>query len=306
MGKRDRIRPAPGMRARLLSRNAHRCCVCKKSGVGLELHHIDGDRSNTTDANMAVLCVTDHDRHHRAAAYRIVNHMELTAKAILGHKLSWEAFVAEARSENPRVLATVTMYGTEEYVHAAELVMQWPYRMEYRKVYHQRDGEIEQWIDDIFRELDEVGKNVGIVFFNDALPDDHCPSCGTGLSNLVHASAAIRMTHPRWDAESACSIFVYPDRPAVDVAIGIADEVMFEAWVRPCKGTHIHVTTTERDTRIALRRRPSVRTQVSMALEAMIRQWQPAAVVIGTGSPKKPRLVDAFDLPACWEAHRGR
>ncbi len=279
------------MRERLLAWNAHRCCVCKAAGVGLELHHINGDPSNTTDANIAVLCVTDHDRHHRASANRGVNHMELTAKAILGYKRWWEAFVAEARRENPRVLATVTAYGTEEYVHAAELVMQWPYCMEYRKVYHQRDGDMDRWTDDIMREVMEVGRNVKIVFFKTPMADDHCPDCGTGLSNLVNASAAVRMTHPNWRSGSACGIFVYPDRPAIDIAIGLGENTMFEAWVRLRKGTHIHVETTEREERIALRSYPSVRTQVNTAVEAMIRDWQPAAVPHRDREPQESTLA---------------
>ncbi|MBN8913085.1 MAG: HNH endonuclease [Rhizobiales bacterium] len=301
MSKSKRVRPPAPMRERLLSRNAHRCCVCKASGVGLELHHVDGDPSNTTDANMAVLCVTDHDRHHRASAYRAVNHMELTAAAIGGCKLSWEAFVAEARTTNPRVLATVTTYGTAEYAHAAELVMQWPHRMEYRKVYHARDGDMDRWSDEILREVTEVGRNIGIAFISKVMPDQHCPSCGAGLSNYVKPSVAVRMTHPRWHADSACGIFVHPDRPAIEMAIGTATDTVFEAWVCLRRGTHIHVDTTERVERIALRRRPSARTQARIVIERMIRDWRPGRILIATRSSENPRWMSDLDLPACWE-----
>jgi hypothetical protein len=43
----------------LLIRNKHCCCICQKDGHGKEilLHHIDGDNSNNTAKNLAVLCL---------------------------------------------------------------------------------------------------------------------------------------------------------------------------------------------------------------------------------------------------------
>src|SRR5580658_4072109 len=120
-----RVNPGPTQRKRLLKANADRCCVCKRFGVGLHLDHIDEDPSNTVDANPAILCVEDHDRNHRPAAYRPkVNHLELGPEQIHQYKMSWEAFIVV--QPNPKVVATLAAYGTVELSHSLQLVMQWP------------------------------------------------------------------------------------------------------------------------------------------------------------------------------------
>ena len=55
-----------------------------------------------------------------------VNHLELSPEQIREYKKSWEAFVNEARQPFPKVVATLTAYGTKELVHSLQLVMQWP------------------------------------------------------------------------------------------------------------------------------------------------------------------------------------
>jgi 5-methylcytosine-specific restriction endonuclease McrA len=57
-----RVDPTPKQRQRLYDANANRCCVSKRNDVGLHIHHIDEDSSNSIDENLAVLCVEDHDR----------------------------------------------------------------------------------------------------------------------------------------------------------------------------------------------------------------------------------------------------
>src|SRR4051794_3347365 len=96
-----RVNPTQKQEKRLFEASAFRCCVCKHSNVGLNLHHIDGDSSNTIDQNLAVLCVEDHDKHHRPTKYKArAKHLELGAKRILRLKNSWELFVAEAKKPN--------------------------------------------------------------------------------------------------------------------------------------------------------------------------------------------------------------
>jgi hypothetical protein len=133
-----RANPTSTQKERLLQANAFRCCVCKRRSVGVHLHHIDGNSSNTVDENLAVLCVEDHDRHHRPDEYESrANHLELDANEILRLKNSWEAFVVEANRPDPRVIATLSAYGTEEVIHSLQLVMQWPdERIEYKRSFH--------------------------------------------------------------------------------------------------------------------------------------------------------------------------
>ena len=54
-----RIAVPAKMARKLYELNADSCCVCKRTGVGLNIHHIDGDSSNTTEENLAVICVVN-------------------------------------------------------------------------------------------------------------------------------------------------------------------------------------------------------------------------------------------------------
>jgi hypothetical protein len=78
------------------------------------------------DEDIAVLCVSDHDRHHRLSAYQIrVNYLELTPERISQYKQSWEASIAEPCQPNPKVIARLAACGTREFIHSLQLVMQW-------------------------------------------------------------------------------------------------------------------------------------------------------------------------------------
>lgn len=112
------------LRNLLLRKNASAYCVCKARDIGLNFHHIDGDSSNTVDANLAVLCVRDHDANLRPEEHRpraAVNHLDSDRDTIASKKAEWEAFVAEAGRPKPAVLATLTAYGTEDSLHSANL-----------------------------------------------------------------------------------------------------------------------------------------------------------------------------------------
>lgn len=300
-GLAKRIKPQSKMRARLFAKNAQRCCVCKASGVGLELHHIDGDPSNTVDANIAVLCVADHDRHHRPPVYASVKHGELTMEQIAQHKWSWESFVEEARSERPVVLATITGYGTDDVVHSAELVMHWPDRIEYCKVYHLRMGDMDRWTDDMIKEVTEVGKNIKILVTSKALPDEHCSNCGNEVSTLFTRGHAMDLIDDRWLDQSVCAIVVHADRPVIELAIGIGEKVVEEARLWLCDGTHLHLETGSRVVQLGLRRKLSVRTQVKRVVENLLCDWKAATVLLGAGDPGRPSCVSELVLPSCWE-----
>ena len=182
-----RVAPTPQLRASLLESNALRCCVCKRPAVGLHLHHIDGNRSNSVRENLSVLCVEDHDRHHRPSGYHLnPNHLELGADRIRAFKQSWEAFVAEARNEHPTVKATVTCYGTYDLIHSAQLVLQWPdERIEYERSYHLLDCNLDLMTDRLLEEVMSIGQHVKLFLIDEPLPVEHCPCCGKGFSRTV-------------------------------------------------------------------------------------------------------------------------
>lgn len=40
--------------------NRHMCCICHEKNKDVQFHHIDGDNSNHSTANLAVLCLDCH------------------------------------------------------------------------------------------------------------------------------------------------------------------------------------------------------------------------------------------------------
>lgn len=159
-----RIQPSDVQRKRLFKANAYRCCVCKRRRVGLHLHHLDGNNANTVDANLAVLCVEDHDRYHRPGTYAPrPRHIEMSAAEILAFKQDWQAFVAEAQHLNPKVIATLACYGTKELIHSLQLVMQWPdERIAMTTSYHLLDGDFNRLTDEVIADVWSIGQ--GDVF----------------------------------------------------------------------------------------------------------------------------------------------
>lgn len=136
--------PSQAQKERILKKNAGVCCVCKQRWLGVNFHHIDGDNSNTIDENLAVLCLKDHDAHHRPGAYLGFNHLELKAEQIKEFKNSWENFVAEASKSDPEIFAVINVYGSEINIHSIRLIFQWSDgRIVFERIYHLMDGPIE-------------------------------------------------------------------------------------------------------------------------------------------------------------------
>lgn len=294
--------PSAEQRERLLTKNALRCCVCRRSGVGLHLHHIDEDPSNTVDENLAVLCVQDHDLHHRPGAYDLVKHTELGEERIREFKNSWECFVVEARRDDPKILATVSAYGSYEHIHAAQLVMQWfDEKIEYERVFHLLEGDYEYWAEEIVSEVHEFGKNIKIAIINEPLPVEHCPCCGKGFSKTIKEGIALKMTSSNWSTDSICSIYINPNQPSLALTISLGDEVVYQDSLHLCKGKYLHYLGDYYDESIKVKKRPSVRTQATKIMQKVVNDWEPSRVFIGTGEHDEPYLINSFDLPRCWE-----
>ena len=301
-----RVPPLPSQRDRLLEANAHHCCVCKRSNVGFHLHHIDEDHSNTIDSNLAVLCVEDHDRHHRPTKYQArANHTELGGDEIRRSKTSWEAFVGEARRPAPTVIATLSAYGSADLVHSLQLVMQWPdERIECTRSYHLLDGDLDQLTDRLFKELSSIGKNIKLVLVDQPLPIDHCPCCGKGFTRTTKPAIVIRLTDPGWATESFCNIYVNPDQPSLAALIFLRDDILVRSTLHLCQGKFLHFHNDWLDDRIPVKPKPSVRTQASRIVSHLLTEWDPAIVRIGTGNPDDPELITNLFLPGCWEVRR--
>jgi hypothetical protein len=226
------------LREALLRRNAKACCVCKARNVGLNFHHIDGDSANTVETNLAVVCVRDHDAHHRPEEYRPdaeMNHSDLDAATIATAKLEWEAFVAEAAKEAPAILATVTGYGNIESVHAMQLAFQWADgRLVFERVYHLLDGPPAKWADWAVAEVASFGPAIKIVLIDRPMPVEHCPSCARGMTTTLPPGFARRLASRTWASSSVCSIYVNPRRASLAVMIHDDHGEAFVAFLHRC------------------------------------------------------------------------
>jgi hypothetical protein len=301
-----RVRPSDAQYERLLEVNAHRCCVCKRRGVGFHLHHIDGNNANTVDPNLAVLCVEDHDRHHRPDKYaNKPNHTELSAAELLEFKTDWESFVAEARCPEPGVTATLSTYGTVELIHSLQLVMQWPdERIAMKQSYHLLDGNLDRLTDEIFADLASIGPNVKLAVISEPLAIEYCPCCGIGYSRTLKPAVVARLTDPGWATESSASIYINPSNPSLAILISLRSEQMVQGHLHLCQGRYLHYHIEGIDDRVPVQWKPSVRAQASSIVRTVLQEWKPAKVFIGTGNPDSPETISNLTLPNCWEGLR--
>jgi len=73
--------------------NNHTCCICRDKSKDVQIHHIDGNRSNNDPNNLAVLCL---DHHSKASGKRGFGrrYSELEVKE---YKKNWEFLVRKER-----------------------------------------------------------------------------------------------------------------------------------------------------------------------------------------------------------------
>jgi hypothetical protein len=298
-----RVNPTASQKDRLLKANTFRCCVCKRRGIGFNFHHIDENSSNTIDENLAVLCVEDHDRHHRIREYESQGrHLELDAKEIRCRKNSWEAFVAEANRPEPRVIATLSAYGTTQLIHSLQLVMQWPdQRIEYQRSFHLLDGDLDRLTNEVYEELAAIGPKVKLALINEPLPVEHCPSCQTAFSRTLKPPVGIRLTDPAWATESVCAIYINPDQPSLAIILSFRGERILSSNLHVCRGKFLDYSSEGVDERIPIKSKPSVRAQATRIVEQVVHDWTPSNVFIGTGDPDEPEIINTLALPKCWE-----
>ncbi len=303
-----RKNPTSPQKERLLQASAFRCCVCKRQSIGFHFHHIDGDSSNTVDENIAVLCVEDHDRHHRPDEYESrANHLELDAKEILRLKNSWEAFVVEANRPNPRVIATLSAYGTEELIHSLQLVMQWPdERIEYKRSFHLLDGDLDRLTDEVFDELAGIGPRVKLAVIDQPLPVEHCPSCRTAFSRTLKPPVVIRLTDPEWATESACGIYINPDQPSLAIVLSFREQQILSGSLHLCQLKFLDYSSEGINERVPIKPKPSIRAQATRIVNQVLREWTPSKVFIGTGDPDEPEIINTLKLPRCWEVRSAK
>jgi hypothetical protein len=89
--KPERIPPDADVVTAVLVAAGHRCCICHHYGV--QLHHINRDPSDSAEANLAPLCIRDHDLAETPSPS--VRH--LTPDQIRRYKRDWEAIVRSGK-----------------------------------------------------------------------------------------------------------------------------------------------------------------------------------------------------------------
>lgn len=297
-----RNNPTNTQRNRIISANVGRCCVCKRDGVGLHLHHIDSDNTNTIDENLAVLCVEDHDQHHRPSKYTKSRHTELTKKELLEYKDSWEAFVKNAQSKTPTVLAVINMFGDLEQIHAAKILFQWPNeKIEFERVFHLLEGDFNYWTDEMIAEVQSIGKNVKLSLINESLPIEYCPCCGSGYSNTVKEAVVVKTTDPGWCSQSIVSIYINPKNPSLAISLKMQEKHLYSASLHLCQKKYLHFSSDYFDERVKVKKKLSIRTQATRIVKKEIFEWEPAIILFATGDHDTPEIIDDLILPKVWE-----
>ena len=295
-----RIAVPDKMAKKLYELNANSCCVCKRTGVGLNLHHIDGDNSNTTEGNLAVICVNKHDAHHRPDRYPSLNHMDLSAERILRYKIEWEEFVEECKKDEPKVLATINAYGTYENIVGMKIIFQWlDGKIVFERSYQQLDGDLDYWTDKAIEEVLRFGKNVKIILIDEPLKIGYCPNDKVSLSRTLDEPAARKLIANDWKENAVATVYTNPKQASLTIVIFYNNEELMHMSIHRC-GNRIKYIDY-RGVKSAKVRPLRVRKQVNAYVKQLLEKWDIENVFYGTGNPDKPRLTKGCELPLCWE-----
>jgi hypothetical protein len=281
------------------------CCVCKERGIGTNFHHIDNNPKNNDEDNIAVLCVQEHDQHHRPGQYDKTKHLELGADKIRQYKQEWEWTVNECKSDNPKVLAVVNAFGDSDIIHSVKFVVQnLDGKIIYERLYHWHLGTHDDWSDWIKDELLWLGKNVKLNQIHRPLAIDLCPCCKKSLSTTIDKCAATRITAPDWKEKSVGKIYINPNFPSLALIIFYGDEILYKAHLHKCEGRHLHLVCDNLEERTLIKKKLSIRTQATEILQEVVDAWEPGRFLIATGNPDNPTLINEFILPNIWEKKR--
>lgn len=265
------------------------------------MHHINGNNSDNRDENIAVLCVKDHDFHHRPNAYDL-KHTDLSPKLIKQRKDSWEAFVEEAKKEHPKATVTLGLFGTEENIVGAQAAYQWlDGTVEFVRKYQLLDAHPEKWIDSIIEEVQWLGK-LPISLVDNPLPIEYCEHDGSAYFRTIDEEYLTSSIDPEWKKEIIASIYINPTQPSFAFTVLYKDEIYYQAIFHKCNKRLIR-EDYKGEWEIILRKRPSIRSQVAEIVSDLLESWNIPLerLLIGTGDPDNPNLIRDFNLPKVWE-----
>jgi hypothetical protein len=303
-----RIKIPSKTQAKIQTKNLGVCCVCKERGIGTNIHHLDNNPSNNNEENLALLCVQEHDQHHRPHAYDKTKHLELGADRIREFKREWEQTVEECKSENPKILAVVNAYGDFANIHSVKFIVQnLEGKIIFERLYHWHFGTADDWTDWIMEEVIWLGKKVKLTVIDKPLEIEHCPcGCKNSLSNIIDKNAAIQITVTDWKEKSIGTIYINPTFPSFALTVFYGDEILYKAHLHKCTDRQLHFICDKFEEQIPLTKKIKIKKQATDIKDKIFTSWQPGQIFIGTGNPDSPTLMDKFQLPDIWEKKNNR
>lgn len=303
MGTKRRALPEV-QKNRLYEKNGNSCCICKSTNIGLNLHHIDQDPSNNNDDNIAVLCVQEHDLHHRPSRYN--KHLDLTKEVISQKKKNWESFIQESKKDHPNILAVINAFGDKTNITAIRIIFQWADsgNIEFQKDFNYLDHPIEEIVDLVINEVHErFGKTIKLCYFDKIENIDHCTNKHGALSRIINSNYATRLTALDWTEKAICSLYINPKQASMALHISYnSNETLYSCLIHKC-GTDFHIQSEDNNIRIPFFRK-KIRTQLTLLVSDIIfKEWgiSPNRCIIGTGSSDKPTIIDKMSFPKAWE-----
>lgn len=182
----NRKKPSEAQRTRIYEANANRCCICHRGDIALRLHHIDENPSNTIDANLAVMCVEDHDRFHFPTKYP--REIPVSVADIRKYKKSWERFIRNVRKPKPKYVGGIFFIGAYQCKHKnisdLEAIFATIFsrkgNIEFNQVFRREDG-FDEWsgFERIVKTLLSFNNALAWTFWEDPIPYQSlvCPCC---------------------------------------------------------------------------------------------------------------------------------
>jgi hypothetical protein len=110
--KKTRIEIPSDMAAKVLFYSDRTCCVCRKPGKPIQIHHIDENPANNDFKNLAVLCLDCHNETMIVGGFG----RKLNSEQIVLYRNDWLNKVAENRASYEMNLNKAEREQTTEYI----------------------------------------------------------------------------------------------------------------------------------------------------------------------------------------------
>jgi hypothetical protein len=168
-----------------------------------------------------------------------------------------------------------------------------------QRMFNPLESSWEKWAESAMGDILWLSSKIPLVYVNSPLQIEYS-QCGHSLANVLDSNLAKKILAKDWNEKSICSIYINPSQASLALLIRYKDENLFAANLRK-HGSFLYLSCDNFDEEIALRKRPTVRTQVTQAVNKLLETWKPGQVFVGTGAQDDPDLIDDLHLPKIWE-----